>query len=103
LILLAVAPTPARAAGGQEAAPSGLEARVADLETRLEALAREVDSLPVGLILILFGGFCALWAQNTGRSAWAWFFLGLLFNVFALIALLSKNAREARLEDAAGG
>jgi hypothetical protein len=57
----------------------------------------------VGLILILFGGFCALWAQNTGRSAWAWFFLGLLFNVFTLIALLSKNAREAQLEDAAGG
>ena len=69
----------------------------------LLSLAREVDSLPVGLILVLFGGFCALWAQNTGRSAWAWFFLGLLFNVFTLIALLSKNAREARLEDAGGG
>jgi hypothetical protein len=29
--------------------------------------------------------------------------VGLVFNAFALIALLSKNAREARLEDAGRG
>jgi hypothetical protein len=77
--------------------------RVAELETRLDALAREVDHLPVGLILVLFGGFCARWAQDTGRSAWTWFFLGLVFNVFAMIALLIKNAREPTWEDAGDG
>jgi len=25
-----------------------------------------------GIILFLFGAFCALWAQNTGRNAWLW-------------------------------
>jgi hypothetical protein len=50
-----------------------------------------VDSLPIGLVLLLFGGFCALWAQNTGRSAWLWFFLGLIFNVFAMVVVLAKN------------
>jgi hypothetical protein len=45
-------------------------------------------------LALLFGAFCALWAQNTGRNAWLWFFLGLLFHVFAVGVLLYKNAEE---------
>ena len=41
----------------------------------------------------LFGAFCALWAQNTRRSPWLWFFLGLFFSVIAaVIVLLVKNS-----------
>ena len=45
-------------------------------------------------VLFLFGAFCALWAQNTGRNAWLWFFLGLLFSVIAIFFLLTKNAND---------
>ncbi len=45
-------------------------------------------------VLILFGAFCALWAQNTGRNCWLWFFLGLLFSVITIFFLLTKNAND---------
>ena len=45
-------------------------------------------------VLFLFGAFCALWAQNTGRSSWLWFFLGLLFSVVTVFFLLTKNAND---------
>jgi hypothetical protein len=44
-----------------------------------------------GALVLLFGAFCALWAQNTGRNAWLWFFLGVIFHVFAVGVLLYKN------------
>lgn len=47
-----------------------------------------------GLVLFLFGAFCALWAQNTRRNAWLWFFAGMILNVFTVIVLLVKNADE---------
>ena len=46
------------------------------------------------LVLFLFGVFCALWAQNTGRSAWLWFFLGLFGSVITVIVLLYKNSND---------
>lgn len=60
-----------------------------------------VPSLGSGVYLsggsaFLFGAFCALWAQNTGRGSWTWFFLGLFFNVITVIVLLSKNANDLR-------
>ncbi|MEO5945583.1 MAG: hypothetical protein ABIP79_02115 [Chitinophagaceae bacterium] len=55
---------------------------------------------PIGIVLFLFGGFCALWAQNTQRNAWLWFFFGLILNVIAVITLLIKNAGDLNsLED----
>lgn len=45
-------------------------------------------------VLFLFGAFCALWAQNTGRNPWLWFFLGLLFSVVTIFFLLTKNAND---------
>ena len=52
------------------------------------------DYAPMGLVLFLFGCFCALWAQNTGRNAWVWFFFGLVFSVLTVVVLLINNSRE---------
>jgi hypothetical protein len=53
----------------------------------------EQDYASVGLVFFLFGIFCAHWAQNTGRSAWLWFFLGLFFAPFTGLFLLAKNSK----------
>jgi hypothetical protein len=47
-------------------------------------------------LIILYGAFCALWAQNTGRNAWLWFFLGVVFSAIALGIVLYKNAEDRR-------
>lgn len=74
---------------------------VVNLQSRVERLEREVDDLTgkrarTGAIAFLFGAFCALWAQNTGRSAWLWFVLGVFFSVITVIFLLVKNADDLR-------
>jgi hypothetical protein len=66
-------------------------ASLQDEVTRLRTSSNAAAS-GSGLVFILFGGFCALWAQNTNRSPWLWFFLGLFFTAFALIAVLIKNS-----------
>jgi hypothetical protein len=76
-------------ATGQRPAPS-TEERL----TRLEQRVNRLDSV-VGAGIIS-GVICALWAQNTGRSAWAWFFAGLIFSVISLLVLLYKNAEDIR-------
>jgi len=72
------------------------EARIARLEHQVSELERSYPSrgVDVGGVSILFGAFCALWAQNTRRSAWLWFFLGLLFSAIAVIVLLVKNSSD---------
>lgn len=50
-----------------------------------------------GFILFLFGAFCALWAQNTNRNPWAWFFLGVFFNVIAVLGVLKRNSDDLKL------
>ena len=77
---------------------SAAEGRVSAVEQNL------ADHASKGVVLYLFGVLCALWAQNTGRSAWTWFLLGVVFNVFTVLALLSKNSEDrmkARIRDAA--
>jgi hypothetical protein len=64
-----------------------LEQRVAEVERDLSHRLRD----GAGIAIFLFGAFCALWAQNTGRSSLLWFFLGLFFHVFAVLVLLYKN------------
>lgn len=66
-----------------------------DLESRIQDLERDVGGMASkGVVLILFGAFCALWAQNTGRKPWLWFIMGFIFSVITVIVLLSKNAKD---------
>ncbi len=67
---------------------TNLESRVSTLEQRIS------DHADGGVALFLFGAFCALWAQNTGRNAWLWFFFGMLLSVIAVLVLLYKNAND---------
>ena len=55
----------------------------------------------VGYVNLLFCIFCTYWAQGTRRSAWLWFFLGLLLGPIAGIVLVSKNAEDLKKERAA--
>ena len=71
------------------------------IEERVTKLERDVrDTADLGLVLFLFGGFCAIWAQNTKRNPWMWFFLGLLFSVITVLFLLYKNADDRRMNAA---
>jgi hypothetical protein len=45
---------------------------------------------------ILIGGFCAYIAAQKGRSGGAWFFLGLLFGILALVAIAAVRALEKK-------
>jgi Na+/melibiose symporter-like transporter len=67
---------------------TNLESKVLRLENQIRQYGHE------GVAFFLFGAFCALWAQNTGRNAWGWFFLGLFFNVITVIVLLYKNSND---------
>jgi hypothetical protein len=89
---------------GQSAvAQKDLQKRVTDLNKRVEQLeanqrapVTEIHRESGGAVLFLFGAFCALWAQNTNRSPWGWFFLGLFFHVITVLVLLAKNADDRR-------
>ena len=78
-----------------------LENRISQLERETRTLKSETRSLrneveDIGFILIFFGFFCALWAQNTGRNAWLWFFLGFFFHVITGFILLYKNSSDRK-------
>lgn len=65
------------------------------LEDRISAVEDDVrGAASQGALLFLFGAFSALWAQQTKRSAWLWFFLGVFFSVITVIVLLNKNAND---------
>ena len=70
------------------------ERRVERLETRLENLERRVRSY-AGAVFVS-GIVAALWAQNTRRNAWLWFFTGAIFAPITLLVLLYKNSRDVR-------
>ena len=66
------------------------------VDKRITTLERRVNKSEGGATLFLFGAFCALWAQNTGRSSWLWFLLGLLFSVITVVVLLVKNSDDKK-------
>lgn len=72
-----------------------LKSRVNQLEADIRSVRNNNDRHEaVGLVLILFGTVCALWAQNTGRNPWVWFFAGMFFNVLTALAMLKRNSDE---------
>lgn len=77
-----------------------LEAKVAQLETAAARPAptpsNKSDVPGAGAVLFLFGAFCALWAQNTRRNPWLWFFLGMFFHVITVLFLLAKNSNDRK-------
>lgn len=63
---------------GMAAAQSNLveQWEFAQLERKVDALEDKRGEAAGGCgLAVLFGAFCALWAQNTGRNPWLWFFL----------------------------
>ena len=76
------------------------ETRLNELETRMTQLENRTLARGASTVaLFACGSLCALWAQWTRRNAWLWFFLGFIFNVFALLAMLYKNANEKNTND----
>jgi hypothetical protein len=71
--------------------------RLQDLNEQIRRLESKVERSAGPAVGLLFGAFCALWAQNTKRNPWLWFFLGLFFNVITVLVLLAKNADDQRL------
>ncbi len=66
-----------------------------DLSQRVDDLERDMGGLASsGLVIFLYAGFCALWAQTTRRSAVLWFIFGAIFNVFTVLVLLYINWAE---------
>ena len=88
VLLFVVLPATHVSAQSEAQRIAGLEYRVSNLQQQLSQQAEG------GALLVLLGATCALWAQNTGRKAWLWFFLGLFFNVITLLVLLYKNAHD---------
>jgi len=68
------------------------ERRVERLETRVEKLERAGRNY--GSAAFVAAVVAALWAQNTRRNAWSWFFLTFFFAPIALLALLYKNSND---------
>jgi len=89
---------------------SGLEQKISILQSKVRSLeyAQNKTETAVsklqkalnknGLAILLFALFCAWWAKTTGRSAFGWFLLGLLFHVFTGIAILMKTERSLSRE-----
>ena len=66
-------------------------------DRRLDDVEDDIkDKASIGLVLFLFGTFCALWAQNSGRNPWSWFFLGAFFNFITVLVLLSQNSQDIK-------
>ena len=72
--------------------PSPDNQRIVSLESRVSSLESRIHHADEGAAIWLFGAFCALWAQNTRRNPWLWFFLGLFFSVITVLVLLKKNS-----------
>jgi hypothetical protein len=48
----------------------------------------DAETLVQLVFMLVFGGVCAVLANNRGRSGVAWFFIGFFFSCFGLILLL---------------
>jgi hypothetical protein len=59
------------------------------------------DYASVAYVNLLFGIFCAYWAQIKCRSAWLWFFLGLFLGPITGIVLVAKNADDLKRSNSA--
>jgi len=70
------------------------ERRVEKIESRVSRLEREGRSWAGAAFVSAV--LAALWAQNTRRNAWLWFFAALLLAPVTLLVLLYKNSVDLR-------
>ncbi len=97
LVLVVLAPAPAQADERGDRRMEELENRITTIENRVAHLPTTIVSRGSdGAVLFLYGCFCALWAHNTNRNPWAWFFLGLFFSVITAIVLLALNSDDRK-------
>jgi hypothetical protein len=77
-----------------------VEMRVQNLEQRLQRDAETQyqpwNLMPAGFAVLALAAFCALWARSTGRDPWLWLAAGLVFNIFALLAIWSKHEEDKK-------
>ena len=89
--------TSAQTSGNMPSRMDRLERDVQQLDNEVRRIRSDVVEYGGGgFILFLTAAFCALWAQNTGRNAWLWFFVGLFFHIGTIFVLLYKNATDLR-------
>ena len=86
-----------RALMAQEQAPVSVEARLDELQSQINSLKTVIPrGSSEGAALFLCGAFFTLWAQNTGRNPWLWFFAGIIFSFVTILVLLAKNSDDRR-------
>jgi hypothetical protein len=99
----------ALALAGQVRPALAQDDRIQKIEQRLNALEqRVVDAnnsfdfikvyLPAAFPIVGIGLFCGLWARNSGRDFWLWFVAGLVFSLFALIAVLDAHEKDKKAQ-----
>lgn len=91
LLLCLILPALSASAAGAELAES-YEDRLARLEHRGD----HMDLVGGGSLLCAV--VCALWAQNTARNSWLWFFMGLIFSLITVFVMLHKNAGDIKAQ-----
>jgi hypothetical protein len=91
---------PARALMAQDDRLKKIEERLNALEERTAAAHGPFDfiktSIPLAFPLLGIGLFCGLWARNSGRDFWLWFVAGVVFSLFALIAVGSAHDEDQK-------
>jgi hypothetical protein len=98
LVTLAVM-APAGAVMAQDDRLKKLEARLTAMEERVPAPDVSFEFfkyLPVAFPILGIALFCGLWARNSGRDFWLWFVAGLVFSLFALIAVASTHEEDQK-------
>lgn len=88
LILLALAISPS--AWAQDSRLREMEVRISRLESKRDQgdLIKNLSTLVAsGFEVASIALFCGFWARSTGRDFWLWLAAGLVFNVFALLAV----------------
>jgi outer membrane murein-binding lipoprotein Lpp len=82
----------------ESAARQQLAAKVGYLKSDVDSLRTDFrNDAGSGAVMFLFGVVCALWAQNSGRNPWLWFFLGLIFSVITALVMLYDNSQDRKM------
>jgi hypothetical protein len=100
VLLLVVLMAPTRSVLAQDERLQNIEQRLKALEHREAAANNSFDFvkgyIPVAFPMLGIGLFCGFWARNSGRDFWLWFSAGLVFNIFALLAVMNAHDEDKK-------